>query len=95
MRSIHLISAILNGKWAIEPGYAFSQGPTIANLLNQYVDFERQEPDKMAAFAVYPTAGVKRARHSYWDGFESAPAGSIAVIQLSRRRPTNRLLRIH
>jgi signal peptide peptidase SppA len=82
MHSPHLISSILKGKWAIELGYGLAQGPVIANLLNQYVDFEKQEPDPMSAFAIAPAADIKRARYSYWDGFERAPSGSIAVIKL-------------
>jgi signal peptide peptidase SppA len=82
MHSPHLISAILKGKWAIEPGYGLAQGPVIANLLNQYIDFEKQEPDPMSAFAIAPKAGVKRARYSYREGFDQAPAGSVAVIKL-------------
>lgn len=82
MHSSHLISSILNGKWAIEPGFAFSQGPVIANMLNQYVAFEKQEPDKMTAFAVTPKSAARGTKYSYWDGFDRAPAGSVAVIRL-------------
>ncbi len=82
MHSPHLISAILNGKWAIEIGFGLTQGPVIANLLNQYIDFEKQEPDPMSAFAIVPGAGTRQTRYSYWNGFDQAPAGSIAVIKL-------------
>lgn len=82
MHSRHLLSAILQGKWAIELGYAFAQGPVVANLLNQYVDFEKEEPDPLTGFAIQPGADAKRARYSYYDGFERAPAGSIAVIKV-------------
>lgn len=82
MHSSHLIQSILQSKWAIDPGYAFTQGPVIANLLNHHIDFERQEPDKMTAFAVAPSAGVRTAKYSYWDGFDRAPAGSVAIVRL-------------
>lgn len=83
MRSKYLISSILQGKWLIDFGFAISMGPAVSNLLNQYVDFEKQEPDKLLAFAITPDAAVKTAKYSYWDGFERAPAGSVAVIKIS------------
>ena len=69
MHSSHLISSVLNGKWAIEPGFAFSQGPRIAGLLNQQISIEKQDPDKMTAYAISPDAAAKGAKYSYWDGF--------------------------
>lgn len=82
MHSSRFISSVLNGKWAIEPGFALTQGPIIANMLNQYVTFEKQEPDKMTAFAVSPVAAARGVKYSYWDGFDRAPSGSVAVVRL-------------
>ena len=82
MHASHLIASILHGKWAIEPLFALAQGPAVANFLNKYVEFERQEPDKNSAYAISPDASSKTEKYSYWDGFKRAPEGSVAVIKI-------------
>lgn len=81
MHSQHLIAQILHGKWFIEPRFADSMAPVISNLLNGYTAVE-EEIDKELAFAVHPGATARAAKFSYWDGFDRAPAGSIAIIKL-------------
>lgn len=84
MRNPYIISQLISGKWLIDPGFADTQAPVVANLLNNYVEIERQEPDKLTGFAVVPVAaGGKTAKYSYYDGFERAPSGSVAVINLN------------
>src|SRR5660397_178983 len=81
MHSIQLLSAILKGKWLVEPNFAITQGSIIASIINRQSLMEEQEPDQLSAFAISaknPT-GVK---HSWYKGFDLAPPNSIAVISL-------------
>ena len=81
MNSFHLISAILKGKWLVEPNFAISQGTLIASILNKTAEIPEQNNDPLSAFAV--SAGNPTAtKHSYWNGFDKAPENSIAVISI-------------
>jgi signal peptide peptidase SppA len=83
MNSIYLISSILRGKWLIEPSFAESQGPILANFLNRYTEFQKQEVDPMSAFAV-DSKDITGVRYSRWNGgFNQAPEGSIAIVRLN------------
>lgn len=81
MQSIRLISSILRGKWLVEPNFALSQGSLIASILNNNMQVEQQEQDKLSAFAVSATS-IRGVRYSWWDGFDNAPKNSIAVISV-------------
>lgn len=81
MQSVRFLSAILRGKWLVEPNFAYSQGSLIASILNNNIQVEEQKTDKFSAFAVSAKdiAGVK---YSYYSGFDKAPKNSIAVISV-------------
>jgi signal peptide peptidase SppA len=81
MNSIQLISAILKGKWLVEPHFAISQGSVIASVLNKESQILKSETDLMSAFAV-SSKTVTGTRHSYYHGFDKASPGSVAVISL-------------
>lgn len=83
MNSFYTLSNILRGKWLIEPGFAESQGAVVANILNRYTEFQRQEPDPMMAFVVGVSGeSISTARYSYSQGWEKAEKGSIAVVKI-------------
>jgi signal peptide peptidase SppA len=83
MNSIYLISSILRGRWLIEPSFAESQGPILANFLNRYTEFQKQDADPMSAFAV-DSKNITGVRYSRWNGgFNEAPEGSIAIVRLN------------
>ena len=82
MNSTKLLSAVLRGKWLIDPVFAMSQGAVIANILNPATIFSGAEVKKPSAYAVSPKA-VSSVQYSYRDGFSNAPKNSIAVILIS------------
>lgn len=82
MNSIQLISAIIKGKWLVEPNFAISQGSIIASILNKSNHIQKQEVDPMSAFAIDASNPASATRFSYYNGFDKAPAGSVAVISL-------------
>ena len=81
MNSIQLFSAILRGKWLVDPHFAISQGSIIASLLNKKTDFVTLEPDPLSAYAIGASdpSGVK---YSYYNSFDKAPSGSIAIVSI-------------
>jgi ClpP class serine protease len=81
MNSFYLASQLLRGKWLLEPLFLESQGAIVANYLNKYTEFQKQEPDLMSAFAIdaKSASGVK---YSWYSGFDKAPEGSVAVIRI-------------
>jgi signal peptide peptidase SppA len=81
MNSIQLISAILRGKWLVEPNYAITQGSVIASILNKQASFPELKPNELSAFAI-EASNPSKVKYSYWNGFDKAPAKSIAVISL-------------
>lgn len=82
MNSIRLISAVLRGKWLIDPIFAMSQGTLIANIINSSVTSNIGDNKKMTAYAVASKA-ITGIQYSYRDGFNSAPKNSVAVIRIS------------
>jgi protease-4 len=89
MHPIRLVSAILKGKWYIDPEFAFAQGPLIAGLLNNQPTFmaitgEREELPPIAASVAAEEGGkIYGVRHSYKTGFDNAPVGSVAIIDVN------------
>lgn len=81
MHSIRLISAILRGKWLVEPNFAISQGSLIASILNNNLQVEEQKPDPLSAFAV-SARDVTGVKYSWYSGFDKAPKNSIAIISI-------------
>jgi protease-4 len=81
MNSIQLFSSILKGNWLIDPQFAISQGPFIANLLNKKLSIKETKTDPLAVLVAQPHA-LSAVRHSYMDGFHSAPPNSVAIISL-------------
>lgn len=84
MHSVQLLSAILKGKWLLDPQFVASQGPVIAKIISRESEFRIDKdikPDEMLAFAVsgqQPTS----ARYSWYRGFDNAKPGSVAVISV-------------
>lgn len=83
MHSIQLLSAILKGKWLLDLHFVATQGSFIASIVNRSAQFssEEAEPDEMVAFAVSGKE-PSTARFSYYNGFDSAQPGSVAVIRV-------------
>jgi protease-4 len=82
MNSTKLLSAVLRGKWAIDPIFALSQGAVIANLINPATVLNGGEVKKISAYAISPKA-ANGTQYSYRDGFSNAPVNSVAVIRIS------------
>lgn len=82
MQSFRLLSAILKGKWLLEPNFALTQGSLIAALVNKQTDIEKEDPDLLSAYAV-SAEDPNRARYSWYHGFDKAPKNSVAVIRLA------------
>lgn len=88
MHPIRLISSILKGKWFIDPDFAFAQGPVIAGLLNNQTALYALNGETEDLFAtgvsiVSAERGIiYGVRHSYRNGFDNAPAGSVAIIDI-------------
>lgn len=104
MHPIRLVSAILKGKWYIDPDFAFAQGPLVAGLLNNNsLNFPSSSSKEGSALAgelarggssiqdlpliaaAKPTAEDRKiygVRHSWRNGFDMAPVGSVAIIEL-------------
>lgn len=82
MTSIQLISAILRGKWLLEPNFAVTQGSVIASVLNRKTEVEEQEPDEFSAYAV-SAQNITGVRYSWYRGFDKAPPKSVAVVSVS------------
>lgn len=88
MHPVRLVSAILKGKWYIDPDFAFAQGPLIAGLLNNQTTLyplkgETEDfPLIEASIAAAEGGMVYGVRHSYRHGFDMAPVGSVAVIDI-------------
>lgn len=89
MHPVRLVSAILKGKWYIDPDFAFAQGPLIAGLLNNQTTFFPIKADKedipsiAASIAAAEGGTVYGIRHSWRHGFDKAPVGSVAVIDIN------------
>ncbi len=83
MHSVQLLSAILKGKWLLDPMFIESQGPLLASIINKSSEFiaGTREPDPMGAFAVSGKE-PNRARYSWYSGFDRAQPGSIAVVRV-------------
>ena len=81
MNSFYFASQLLRGKWLLEPFFLESQGAIVANYLNKYTEFQKQEPDSMAAFAINAKS-ANGVRYSWYSGFDKAPEGSVAVIRV-------------
>lgn len=81
MTSIQLISAILRGKWLVEPNFAITQGSIIASILNRQTEIEEQEPDELSAFAI-SAQDITGVKYSWYRGFDKAPPKSVAVISV-------------
>lgn len=81
MNSFYFASQLLRGKWLLEPLFLESQGAIVANYLNKYTEFQKQEPDLMAAFAI-EAKSANGVRYSWYSGFDKAPEGSVAVIRI-------------
>jgi len=81
MHAIQFLSAILKGKWLIEPNFALTHGSLIASVINRQTLFEEQKPDALTAYAV-DAKDVNGTKYSRWDGFNLAPRNSVAVISL-------------
>ena len=82
MNPIQLISAILKGKWLIEPNFAISQGHVIASILNKQAVIQNPEQDLNSAFAIQSGLSTK-TKYSFSNGFDKALKNSIAVISLN------------
>jgi protease-4 len=88
MHPIRLVSAILKGKWYIDPEFAFAQGPVVAGLLNNQPTFmaitgETQELPAIGVSVAAEEGGkIYGVRHSYRYGFDNAPVGSVAIIDV-------------
>lgn len=82
MNSTKLLSAVLRGKWLIDPVFAMSQGAVIANIINPATTLNGGEVKKNSAYAVSPKA-ANGTQYSYREGFGNAPKNSIAVIRIS------------
>lgn len=79
--NIHLISAILNNIWAIDPDAALSYAPLLNNLIGTGMKLEFQfEGQEFNPFAVNAGQAVKKRRWESWDEY---PEGSIAVIPIA------------
>jgi len=83
MHPIRLVSAILKGKWYIDPDFALAQGPVIAGLLNRQTELfplaaDTAEPKTLAVAGT----GIKAVRWSRRDGFDMAPYGAVAIIDV-------------
>jgi len=89
MHPIRLVSAILKGKWYIDPEFAFAQGPLIAGLLNNQPMFMAitGETEDLPAIGVSVAAEqggkIYGFRHSSRHGFDMAPVGSVAIIDVN------------
>jgi ClpP class serine protease len=90
MHPVRLISAILKGKWYIDPDFALAQGPVVAGLINNQtalypigIKEETEDLPAIAASIVAAEGGViYGVRHSYRHGFDMALPGSVAVIDI-------------
>lgn len=82
MNSTKLLSAVLRGKWLIDPVFAMSQGAVIANIINPATILNGTEVKKISAYAISPKA-INGTQYSYRDGFSNAPKNSVAVIRIS------------
>jgi protease-4 len=89
MHSIRLVSAILKGKWYIDPDFALAQGPVVAGLLNNQTalfPITSDTEDLPFIAASKPTAEdgkIYGVRYSWRNGFDMAPVGSVAVIDIN------------
>ena len=79
MHSIQLLSAILKGKWLVEPHFAMTQGSLISSLLTPQLNIEEGKPKDLSAFAV-SGKDISGVKYSLYKGFDKAPPNSIAVI---------------
>lgn len=82
MNQIRFLSAIIKGKWLLDPVFAISQGSIIASILNHNAIVGKIDESKTDAFAISASEG-NGTRYSWRNGFSQAPKNSIAVIPLN------------
>jgi protease-4 len=88
MHPIRLVSAILKGKWYIDPDFALAQGPVVAGLLNNQTalfPIKSDTEDLPFIAASKPTAEdgkIYGVRYSWRNGFDMAPVGSVAIVDI-------------
>ena len=83
MNPVRLISAILKGKWYIDPDFALAQGPFVAGLLNNQTSLLQINADTEDAKPLAAMDGkIYGVRYSYKTGFDMAPVGSVAIIDV-------------
>ena len=75
----NLISALLRGKWAIDPQFAINALPMIADILSGNLEVESDDQDVEKQSKVFK--GLKANGYTFY-GWDDAPKGSVAVIRV-------------
>ncbi len=78
MKNYNLISALLQGKWAIDPKFAMQSLGMVADILSNNIILESEEDDLKQSIVI---RGKKANAYSYWN-WDNAPEGSVGLIPL-------------
>lgn len=75
-----LVSALMRGKWAIDPHFAINNLTLVSKILDGSVDVEIDDKQEYLPFALDPKAGpYGKSTYNNWN---DAPQDSVAVIRI-------------